>query len=99
MAVIRPKRQFMKWANSHSLDDREFDMEHFMEYYSLAILTPYYDLYSRKLAKRYINMLCGQIFEDQLRHWNPDEESWPTGRDKKMFQQFFTIEFVYDVVE
>ena|SRR5579871_2111421 len=99
-AIIRPKRHFVKWANANSLDDREFSFEYFIEHYSLIILTPYYNLLERgRTANRYINWHCEDIFRDQLRGWNKDEETWPKKINSKTFKQWFTVEFVYDVAE
>lgn len=99
IAIIRPKRHFMKWANSNTLDECEFSFEYFTEHHSFTVLIPYYDILIRNQAKRYINAHCGLIFEYQLQRWNPNEKSWPNDRSREVFNKWFTVEYIYDVIE
>lgn len=98
-AIVRPTKHFAEWANIHSCEGREFPLEYFREHTSLVVLIPYYDLTVRKQAKRYVHFIYGKIFEKQLRRWNPDENTWPKDRSPKIFDRWFVVEFLYDVVD
>ena len=89
----------MKWANVNTLDECEFSFEYFLEHHSFAVSMPYYDILSRNQAKRYINFHSGLIFDHQLKDWNPDENTWPADRSSELFMKWFTVEYVYDLVE
>ncbi|OJW84511.1 MAG: hypothetical protein BGO69_10990 [Bacteroidetes bacterium 46-16] len=99
VAIVRPKRNFTKWANANSIDGREFSAEYFAKNQSFAVTMPYYDFIVRESAKRYINFVCEEIFSYALERWNPNTDTWPEDLGKDMFAKWFTVEYVYNVIE
>lgn len=90
VAIIRPKRPFIKWANSLPDNEREYADEAFQSDCQ-AVLIPEYD--TDKDAEKYINDIWDDLFEEELWGWCTNEDWWPKVRTQKMFWQWFDIEF------
>jgi len=90
--VIKPKRPFIKWANSVSGDGTEFIADYFIENHSCVVLMPEHNYKSQKVFS-FINGVWESIFEESLRDWNLDTTQWPPQRTQKMFKQWFSVEF------
>ena len=97
VAIIRPKRTFIKWANWCSPDGREFRSEYFLKEYSTVVLMPKYFIVRE--ARKYINEHWEDIFKEELQYWNSNEIWWPKDRSIKMFRQWFRVEFHSKVID
>ena len=99
VVIIRPKREFIKWANSYSHDGSKYDAEYFKNH-SFIILIPGCDI--DIMARRHVNALWDDIFKEALKWGNDHEATWPRNLTRKMFWQWFDMEFqsmVFDSVE
>lgn len=88
--LIKPKRPLIKWANSYSMNDRELSPEYFKEHCKVILIPK---CHMAKKAREHINVLWEDIFNEELRYWDPDELSWPKTRTLKLFRQWFEVEF------
>ena len=91
IAIIRPKRPYIEWANAHSYDDRQYTPEYINER-SSAILIPFYDAVTIDEAREYIDSIWDKIFTEELQNWHLDQMMWPKDRTLKMFKEWFTVE-------
>ena len=91
IAIIRPKRSYIEWANSCSYDDRQYTPEYIDER-SSAILIPFYDAVTVGAAREYVNSIWDKIFTEELQNWHLDQSRWPENRTLEMFKQWFTVE-------
>ncbi len=90
VAIIKPDKPFIKWANSLPDAAREYTDEEFQEDCN-AILIPEYD--SDKEARKYISQIWEDLFDEELWSWWTDETLWPKDRTEQMFWKWFKIEF------
>ena len=90
IAVIRPRTPFIKWANSMSGDGREVTAEYF-KHDCTVVLIPQYE--AEREALEHVNRVWEEIFEEELRSWDTQEALWPEHRTRKMFWQWFAVEF------
>lgn len=95
--LIKPKHKFITWANTYSLEEGEFTREYFEKECGVFFMIPY--CLKKEEAREYISMLWDDMFTKMLRDWNSNEWSWPKERTKKMFQEWFTVEFCSDVTD
>jgi|GEM_PF-874802 len=98
IAIIKPKQSFVDWAN-HLPDSREtrVTIDSFKDD-NTVILVPLYD--DEAEARRSISKYWEELFEQELYEWCTKEDWWPKNRTKKMFWQWFDVEFhsmVYDI--
>ncbi len=96
LAIIKPKRPFITWANSLPDADREFSPEAFLRDCTALLINEYE---TKREAKAHINEIWEDIFDDELYAWSTNEAWWPLHRTQKMFWQWFEVEFhsmVYD---
>lgn len=89
----------MKWANANSLDERVYSLEYYTENHSFALIMPQYDLFNRKSAKQYVNAMCSDFFFYALIRWNSDKDTWPRDLGPDTFNKWFTVEYIYNVIE
>lgn len=96
VAVIKPKQPFIDWANQ--LPDAGFQVsaKDFQDD-CLAVLIPEYD--DDREARRHIDNLYKSIFADELLGWCTNKKQWPKHRTKKMFWQWFDVEFHSVVID
>ena len=90
VAIIRPKRPYITWANSLPDADRELTDDAFQKV-STAILIDEYE--TQVEARALINNIWENIFEYELDAWCTNEAWWPQERTQKMFWQWFDVEF------
>lgn len=95
-AIIRPKRPFIKWANSCNQNDRELTPDYFIANASIFLIPEYI---MEAEARKYVNTVWQRIFENELKRWSVNEAEWPAGRTQKMFWQWFAIEFRHRVID
>lgn len=96
IAVIRPKKAFIDWANNlpdanFQVSDKDFRDD------CLVILIPEYD--TNEQAKEYISELYEEILERELFGWCTNEEWWPKNRTQEIFWQWFDMELHSVVVD
>lgn len=100
IAIIKPKQPFVDWANQlSSSKEAQVTLDTFKDD-NTAILIPPYD--DETEARRYISKYCEELFEQELYGWCTNEDRWPKNRTKKMFWQWFAVEFhsmVYDTYD
>ena len=96
VAIIRPKQPFIDWANQlpdaeskTSLEDLKDDC--------LAILIPNYE--DNDEANGYIDEMAEDIFEEELFSWCTHKPWFPKNRTKKMFWDWFEVEFHSIVID
>lgn len=96
IAIIKPKQPYVDWANQlpdakweTSLSDLQKDCT--------AILILEYDTDDE--AKKYIDRIAKDIFEDELFSWCTNEDWWPQNRTKAMFWKWFDIELHSEVID
>jgi hypothetical protein len=68
--------------------------------YGSAFLLPEFEL--EEDLQEWVEENFAWLFEFQLSAWTEDESSWPTGRDLKMFREWFHLDvhnIVVDVAE
>lgn len=99
VAIIRPKKPFIAWANSCEYEDRAFSTDYFEDFHSMAILIPYYDSITANKSKKYVLEIWDEIFNEALSAWNKDRKSWPTDRSAELFKKWFKVEFLHTVVD
>ena len=96
--TVRAKEPFLYWLNSlpdpvkYTLDEVNYDQS--------AFLMPEYEADDKKeiLLKKYFK----PIFEEKLRGWWQDPDTWPSKMDLKTFNKWFDVEFhsvVFDLVD
>jgi hypothetical protein len=89
----------MKWVNSISSDDTEYSSDYFKSAGSVILLADCTRVAGRPIcttkimARSYVNNDWEGIFERELSSWNNDETLWPKNRTRKIFWQWFDIEF------
>ena len=96
VVIVRYKPPFIKWANSRMADGIERSREYF-EDNRTAVLIPKQD--GEKEARVYVEKIWNKLFEEILADWNNLEILWPQNRSKKMFHQWFSIEFQQTVID
>jgi len=96
VAIIKPKKPYIKWANSLPDTDREYADEVFQKD-QRALLIPEHD--TQKEDKTYIDTMWKEIFEEELEGWSTNKAWWPKNRTKKMFCQWFDVEFHSMVID
>ncbi|MFH1767385.1 MAG: hypothetical protein ABH826_04870 [Patescibacteria group bacterium] len=96
VAIIKPKQPFVDWANQ--LPDAQWEVlvKDFQDD-CLAVLIPEYD--NDEEAKRHINKMYVDIFNDELFGWCTNEKRWPKNRTRKMFWEWFDVEFHSVVID
>jgi hypothetical protein len=62
-----------------------------------AVLIP--KQYGEKEARAYVNKMWDKLFEEILADWNDLEILWPQNRTKKMFHEWFSVEFQPTVID
>jgi len=90
VAVIRPRQPFIKWANSRSGDGREVSADYFKKDCTVVLIPTYG---TEREALEHINKIWEDVFEEKLRSWDTQELLWPQDRTRKMFWQWFSVEF------
>ncbi|MDE2040965.1 MAG: hypothetical protein KGI59_01060 [Patescibacteria group bacterium] len=96
VAIIKPKRPYIKWANSLPDADREYTDEVFQKD-QRVLLIPEHD--TPKEDRAYINTIWREIFDEELLGWSLNRSWWPKERTQKMFWQWFDVEFHSMVVD
>jgi hypothetical protein len=99
IAIIRPKKPYIAWANSCGYEDRAYSPEYFDDFYSMAFLIPYFDSITANKSKQHVVSKWEELFTGALSGWNKDKESWPKDLSAEMFKKWFKIEFLRTVVE
>lgn len=98
IVIIRPKQPFVDWANQLP-DSKETQVTlDSLKDDNTAILIPPYD--DETEARRSIRKYWEELFKQELYGWCTNEDWWPKNRTKKMFWQWFAVEFhsmVYDI--
>ncbi|MFZ5982161.1 MAG: hypothetical protein ACOYS2_01130 [Patescibacteria group bacterium] len=89
IAIIRPKQPFVDWANQLPDKGWESKLSDFQTD-CLSLLIPEYDTDDE--AKKYINSIALDIFEEELFGWCTYEHWWPKKLTKKMFWEWFEVE-------
>lgn len=100
LAIIKPKQQFLDWLISSidpvpegmGLDELRRD--------ATALLIPEFD--DEDSALQFVYSNYDELFERELEDWVGDERLWPSGRNLKLFKEWFDIEIhsmVTDMVE
>ena len=96
IAIIKPKQPFINWANQlpdaehdTSLEDLQDDCQ--------TILIPNYE--TNDEAKKYIDGMAEDIFEEELFSWCTHEPWWPKKRTKKLFWEWFEAELHSIVID
>ena len=88
VAIIRPKRPFVDWANSIS-EGEEFTIED-LNVECNAVLLPDY------IADNYDGVLLEDFFKDifelELSSWTTDYSQWPRNIDYEEFLKWFDFE-------
>jgi len=98
IAIIRPKKPFVKWANSCEFEGREFSPEYFADFHDKAIIIPYFDSITVNKAKKYVTGMWKELFTDALNGWISDQNSWPKDMSAETFNKWFKIEFIRTVI-
>jgi len=93
--VIKPKQPFVDWVNSTPGDD-EYTLQELTSD-NLIFLMPDYDDYEQ--IQKYLKKIYHQIFEWELFGWYTDENLWPTNRNWKMFNEWFSYEICSEVFD
>ena len=99
VVVVRPKAPYAKWANLHSLDEREYSLAMYQSD-CIAFLIPRC-LYKND-AQKYIRVVWMNIFDYELNRLDGNTTHWPADRTLKMFRQWFDVEFhaiLFDITE
>jgi hypothetical protein len=99
VAIIRPKKPFIAWANACEYEGRAFSMDYFEDFHSMAILIPYYDSITANKSRKYILEIWDEIFNEVLNRWNKDQSSWPKDRSVELFKKWFKVEFLHTVID
>jgi len=97
VAIVRPKSPFIKWANNVSggYDYTSDDTTVFI----IPSLLSMEALPTDTMGWRYINAAWDDIFREMLYRWEKTEWCWPQHRTRKMFGQWFKVEFHYLVID
>ena len=90
--IVRPKQPYLDWAVS--VDDSGIVPDGSGE--RTVYLVPGYE--DDEEAKRLLELIYADIFENELCGWHTDEAAWPKKRDLETFLAWFTIE-LHSVVE
>ena len=90
--IVRPKQPFLDWAAG--LDDS--GMIPNVEGEQTVYLIPDFDTDAE--ARAILEEVCAEVFANELWGWHTDETAWPTNRDLKTFEEWFSIE-MHTVVE
>jgi len=90
VAIIRPRQLFIEWANSLPDADRKLSLDDFGNDRTTVLIAPYDD---DEEAWARIGEIWEDLFEEELSGWCTHEAWWPTGRDERMFRQWFDVEF------
>lgn len=98
IAIVHPKLPYIKWKNEYSTDG-EYSSEYYLVHHSISILIPFFDVLTVKNAKRSINDIWQDIFEEELRSWYIEESLRPRERTQKFFWLWFGVEFRYDAFD
>ena len=102
IAVIRPKAPFIKWANNWvGRGERTYTAEYF-DNDCMVLLIPLMPIepgQEHTAGKRYIDSMWDAIFIEKLRRWNANEYIWPEERTRKVFGEWFKVEFHRLVVD
>ena len=95
VAIVRPKSPFQKWANNLSvgLGYTSDDSTVFLRPSLLSMEA----LPADTMGWRYINSAWDDIFTEMLRRYETTEWCWPQYRTRKMFGEWFKVEF-HDLV-
>jgi hypothetical protein len=99
IAIIKPKHQFVDWANSVSDKGYQFSISDLSIEYNIVLL-PEYDL--KEDTEAIIKELYNDIFEVELSGWITDKSKWPKNRTFEKFLEWFDVEFhsmVFDPFE
>jgi len=90
--IVRPKQPYLDWAAS--LDNSGILPDVMGE--QTVYLIPAYE--TDDDAKEVLEMVFGEVFDNELYGWHTDETAWPRRRDFETFLQWFSIE-LHSVVE
>ena len=97
VAIIRPKSPFIKWVDALSGDfgyasdyDTVFLIPSLLSMEALPIDT---------MGWRYINSAWDDIFKEMLSMVEEKEWFWPQYRTRKVFGQWFKVEFHSSVID
>jgi len=90
--IVRPKQPYLDWAAG--LDDSGLLPDPSDE--KTIYLIPSFE--SDEKARKIVEQVYAEDFENELYGWHTDETAWPQNRDFKMFQDWFEIE-LHSVVE
>jgi hypothetical protein len=90
VAIIKPKKPFVDWANSIGEEEEQYSISDFSTDCSV-ILLPVVD--SDEHAEAFIKKIYQDIFEIELSSWIVIDDMWPKNRTHKMFLEWFDVEF------
>ncbi len=98
VVVVKAKQPFMEWLRSLP-DPADLTLDQINQDNTVSLLPDYErDSKQRQILRQYFDL----IFEEQLAGWWQDEAAWPSGRDLKLFNGWFEVEFhsvVLDLVD
>ena len=80
------------------MDSRKYSGKYFADQ-TIAALIPFYDAVTVRDVRKHVDIVWPNIFEEELRRWNPDELWWPKDRTRKMFGLWFKVEFHSIVID
>lgn len=98
VVIIRPKKPYAKWANNCAMGEGPYTVEYY-ENRSIAVLIPHFDAVTAIEAKRYVNRIWDDIFVEHLNRWTDNTLWWPTERTRKMFGEWFKVEYHFVAVD
>ena len=96
IAIIKPKQPFVDWANQLP-DAEDKTLLEDLNDDCLAILIPNYE--TNDEAKKYIDGMVEDIFEEQLFGRCTHKPWWPKKRTKKLFWAWFEAELHSIVID
>lgn len=91
VVIVKPKQPFVDWSNQLPYDGYKTTLEELNKTEHTAYLIR--DVDDDNHIKREIEKNWRFIFENELFGWCTDEEAWPKRLTKKMFWEWFSMEF------
>jgi hypothetical protein len=84
--IVRPGKPFLDWLHRVDPTSHELSLEDLQEDPTVYLLK---ECESEEHTRAYLEVKCGQIFEDQLDGWYVAHSTWPHQRGLDAFERWF----------
>ena len=88
--ILKYKEPFLRWMNEAdpNVGDPSVTMENAHDDRNVYLIGDE----DGENFEKWISANCKTLFENELEDWYTDESLWPKKRDKKTFNEWFTVE-------